>query len=125
MALVVSDAPEAWPYLEDVTAGFLYVRMHGSEGSPTYHGRYAREALDQLAAKVDRWSQGGEPQDAERVHPERAPKRARRDVYVFFDNSEKVHAPYDALALAERLGLDTHGGDLSPPPGRRDGEAGA
>ena len=26
-----------------------------------------------------------------------------RDVYVYFDNDAKVHAPYDAIALAERL----------------------
>jgi uncharacterized protein YecE (DUF72 family) len=26
-------------------------------------------------------------------------------VYVYFDNDAKVHAPFDALALAERLGL--------------------
>jgi uncharacterized protein YecE (DUF72 family) len=28
-----------------------------------------------------------------------------RDVYVYFDNDAKVHAPFDALALAERLGV--------------------
>ena len=26
-----------------------------------------------------------------------------RDVVVYFDNDAKVHAPYDAIALAERL----------------------
>ena len=28
------------------------------------------------------------------------------DVYVYFDNDAKVHAPFDALRLAERLGID-------------------
>lgn len=27
-----------------------------------------------------------------------------RDVYCYFDNDAKVHAPFDALALAQRLG---------------------
>jgi uncharacterized protein YecE (DUF72 family) len=26
-----------------------------------------------------------------------------RDVFVYFDNDAKVHAPFDALRLAERL----------------------
>ena len=28
-----------------------------------------------------------------------APKRARRDVFVYFDNDAKVRAPFDAQAL--------------------------
>ena len=32
------------------------------------------------------------------------PRRAkRRDVYVYFDNDIKVHAPYDALSLAAKV----------------------
>ena len=27
-----------------------------------------------------------------------------RDVYVYFDNDARGHAPHDALALAKRLG---------------------
>ena len=27
-----------------------------------------------------------------------------RDVYVYFDNDAKVHAPFDAKRLAERVG---------------------
>ncbi|MCP2262647.1 Protein of unknown function DUF72 [Streptoalloteichus tenebrarius] len=29
-----------------------------------------------------------------------------RDVYVYFDNDIKVHAPFDAINLAHRLGID-------------------
>ena len=32
------------------------------------------------------------------------PRRAkRRDVYVYFDNDIKVHAPYDAMNLAAKV----------------------
>ncbi|MNH42383.1 hypothetical protein D3C79_1040710 [compost metagenome] len=37
----------------------------------------------------------------------RAPaKRTSRDVYCYFDNDQKVHAPYDARRLLDKLGLD-------------------
>jgi uncharacterized protein YecE (DUF72 family) len=28
-----------------------------------------------------------------------------REVFVYFDNDVKVHAPFDAIALAHRLGV--------------------
>jgi uncharacterized protein YecE (DUF72 family) len=31
--------------------------------------------------------------------------KRRRDVYVYFDNDAKVHAPFDAQRLAKRLGV--------------------
>ena len=46
--------------------------------------------------------------------------RARRDVYCYFDNDVKVHAPYDAAHLAARLGVATGlvaGDRFVPPPG--------
>ena len=47
---------------------------------------------------------------AERATRRAAPPRhaGGRDVYVYFDNDAKVHAPFDAIALAKLLGL---GGD--------------
>jgi uncharacterized protein YecE (DUF72 family) len=33
--------------------------------------------------------------------------RIERPVYVYFDNDAKVRAPFDAAALAERLGVGT------------------
>jgi uncharacterized protein YecE (DUF72 family) len=32
-----------------------------------------------------------------------APRRAARDVFVYFDNDAKVRAPYDAQALERRV----------------------
>ena len=31
--------------------------------------------------------------------------RGKRDIYVYFDNDAKVHAPFDAKRLVERLAL--------------------
>jgi uncharacterized protein YecE (DUF72 family) len=39
---------------------------------------------------------------AAKVSGWRAP-RSGRDVYVYFDNDAKVHAPFDALQLRERV----------------------
>jgi hypothetical protein len=50
----------------------------------------------------------------------RAGAAPRRDVYCYFDNDVKVHAPYDAAHLAARLGVATGlgaGDRFVPPPG--------
>lgn len=102
-ALVFSDAASDWPYAEDVTAGFVYLRLHGAE--QTYTSGYDDRALDRWAARVDTWLAGREPADAARAGPP-ARMRAGRDAYIFFDNDAKVRAPFDALSLARRLGSD-------------------
>ncbi len=33
------------------------------------------------------------------------PPPVERDVYAYFDNDAKVHAPFDAMKLATRLGM--------------------
>lgn len=100
-ALVVSDAA-SWPRTEEVTAGFVYVRLHGS--TETYASRYGERELDDWAERIRRWRGGAEPEDARRITDRRPPKRKGRDVYVYFDNDAHGHAPHDALRLAERLG---------------------
>jgi uncharacterized protein YecE (DUF72 family) len=100
IALVFADSVE-WPYFEDVTADFVYLRLHGSE--TLYASGYKPAELDRWAARIAAWARGGEPADAKRI-VDRAPTRlARRRVYVYFDNDAKVKAPGDALALAKRL----------------------
>ena len=39
-----------------------------------------------------------------RAHGGAAGRAGRRDVFVYFDNDVKVHAPFDAIGLAERVG---------------------
>jgi uncharacterized protein YecE (DUF72 family) len=100
VALVVSDSP-TWPLIEEVTAGFLYVRLHGSRR--LYASRYTDRELDRWAERIKMWSGGGNPADAARITELAPPRRKSRDVYVYFDNDQEAHAPHDALRLRERL----------------------
>lgn len=100
-ALVISDAVADWPYAEDVTADFVYLRLHGTE--TLYGGAYADPALDRWAARIQAWAAGGQPDDAKRISTARAPARKHRDVFCYFDNDQKVKAPFDAQRLASRI----------------------
>lgn len=100
VALVVADTAGKWPLLEDVTADFVYVRLHG--GEKIYESGYSDDALRDWARRIRAWRTGGEVQDARTVG--KPPKRRkRRDVYVYFDNDVKAHAPFDARRLSELL----------------------
>lgn len=116
VALVVADTAGKWPDYEDVTADFMYLRLHGEE--ELYASGYTEEALDRWAARIQAWSSGGQPEDAHLVSSKAAPKRASRDVFCYFDNDVKVRAPFDARRLIEKLGLDPEGrlAPLGPTP---------
>jgi len=101
-ALVASDAVADWPYVEDVTASFVYLRLHGPE--TLYGGQYSDAALDRWARRITAWSGGKEPRDAHRISKRPPRQRASRDVFCYFDNDQKVRAPFDAQRLMERLG---------------------
>lgn len=87
-AFVIADTAGKFPYAEQVTADFVYVRLHGSQ--QLYASGYTDEELDVWAQRCAGW---------------RSEAGGARDVYVYFDNDAKVHAPFDALRLAERLGV--------------------
>lgn len=89
-ALVVADTAGKWPLLHEVTADFLYVRLHGS--TELYVSGYSGAELDAWAARIRGWLSGSG-----------CPDGAGRDVYVYFDNTAAAHAPFDAQALAGRL----------------------
>lgn len=105
VAVVVADTAGKFPYLEDVSADFVYVRLHGD--AQLYASGYSDPALDRWAARIAAWAGGAEPDDAARLGA-RARKRAMRDVYCYFDNDMKVHAPFDARGLMQRLQLPTN-----------------
>jgi uncharacterized protein YecE (DUF72 family) len=105
VALVVADTAGHWPLLEDLTAPFVYMRLHGDK--ELYASGYSDEALDRWATRISAWRSGQQVDDAHLASDKPAPRRARRDVYCYFDNDVKVHAPYDAAHLAARLGLPT------------------
>ncbi|MDQ7251147.1 DUF72 domain-containing protein [Dongia sedimenti] len=102
IGLVCADTVD-WPLLMDLTADFIYCRLHGSE--ELYASGYDDTTLKRWAIRVAAWAKGREPADALRVTAKPAPRPAGaskgRDVYVYFDNDAKVRAPVDAARLAQ------------------------
>ena len=86
IGLVVADTAGKWPLMHDVTSDFVYIRLHGDE--ELYVSGYSEAALDDWAHRI-------------RAHAD-----AGRDVYCYFDNDVKVHAPFDAHALMRKLGAE-------------------
>ncbi len=113
VGLVVADTAGKWPLMEDVTADFIYVRLHGDE--ELYVSGYTEEALENWARRIAAWCKGGEVKDARRVGPAAKKAAKGRDVFVYFDNDVKVQAPYDAMKLAHRLGLGPAPEGVPPP----------
>jgi uncharacterized protein YecE (DUF72 family) len=101
IALVVADTAGKWPFMEDVTADFVYARLHGDK--KIYESGYSEKVLDAWARKVDAWRKGGEAAEVRKVSGKKPLRRKTREVFVYFDNDMKVHAPADAAQLAERL----------------------
>ena len=97
IALVVADSPEKWPFIEELTTDFMYVRLHGHD--ELYTSGYSDESLDEWATKIRSWTAAGQ------------------DVYLYCDNDAKVRTPYDAMGLMQRLGLK--------PPGAAQASAGS
>ncbi|UOQ88324.1 DUF72 domain-containing protein [Agromyces endophyticus] len=83
VASVTADTAGRYPRIDRVTAGFAYARLHGEE--ELYASGYDDTSLDRWAE----WARGH--------------LAAGRDAYLFFDNDVKVRAPFDAMALIERL----------------------
>lgn len=97
VGFVVADSAGRFPMADPVTAPFVYVRLHGS--TELYVSGYTDEELRHWAGRVEQWAAAG------------------LDVYVYFDNDAKVHAPHDAMRLRALLGntpagLDRHAGAL-------------
>lgn len=83
---VIADSAGRWPEAEAVTSDIVYVRLHGD--TELYTSGYGPAALDHWAARCRGWSEAA-------------------DVLVYFDNDARGHAPYDAMALCDRLDLRT------------------
>lgn len=107
VAWVVADTPKPWPLFEDVTADFIYMRLHGS--TELYSSRYTGEELDRWADCIRAWTRGRQPRDARLISQAKPPALPSRDVYCYFDNTDKRHAPDNARELMARLGLASPG----------------
>lgn len=102
VAAVFAHSGEKCPYIEDLTADFVYARMHGQDAK--YKKGYTTETLNWLSERVGLWTKGKQSADAELVTTTK-PKAVDRDVYVYFDTEAKKHAPIDALNLSRKLKL--------------------
>lgn len=104
VALVVADVASKYPTAEDVTADFVYVRLHGSR--QLYASGYTPTEIAAWAEKIRLWRKGTESKNAHRIGPKTLNADGGRDVYVFFDNTDvKLRAPVDARGMAETLGV--------------------
>lgn len=103
VALVIADTAGKWPYKEDLTADFVYLRLHGAE--ELYASGYTEEALRRWKKRILAWSEGSQPHDAHLISEQPGPRRASRPVFCYFDNDIKVRAPFDAARLLSMLDL--------------------
>jgi uncharacterized protein YecE (DUF72 family) len=84
VATVYADTAGRWPKVDEDTAAFRYVRLHGDR--ELYASGYTDRALDEWAARCRGWADSGQ------------------DVFVYFDNDIKGDAPHDAMRLIDRVG---------------------
>jgi uncharacterized protein YecE (DUF72 family) len=90
IALVIAETAKRWPMPLDITADFVYLRLHGD--TELYKSGYSDRALDRWAQRIRAWHR---------------PSSSRpRDVYCYFDNTDvKLRAPVDAQTLMRKLGI--------------------
>lgn len=104
VALVKADTAGKWPYAEDMTADFVYIRLHGAE--ELYKSGYSEQAIEHWRRRIECWSNGGQVADAQLLDSRKGRAVKQRQVFCYFDNDVKVHAPYNARRLLELLGAD-------------------
>jgi uncharacterized protein YecE (DUF72 family) len=96
VAVCLADAPD-FPIWREVTADFVYVRLHGH--TRKYMSSYSSAALRRWAEDAVRWRDEG------------------RDVFAYFDNDGEGHAVANALDFADLVVTDPH--DRASSPGLR------
>lgn len=107
IALVVAETAGRWPLLTDITADFMYLRLHGDQ--ELYRSGYEAVAIARWAERIDAWHRGTEPPDESTLAaPADRGRNVERDIYCFFDNTDaKLRAPIDAQTLMRKLGMNS------------------
>lgn len=100
IAIVFADTAGKWPYLEDLTSDFIYLRLHGDK--ELYKSGYDDDSLRWWADRIRLWQAGRESKDALTLSFKK-PRHVKRDAFVYFDNDVKVRAPFDAARLYAML----------------------
>ncbi|HWS51235.1 MAG TPA: DUF72 domain-containing protein [Microbacterium sp.] len=97
VAVTVADTAGKWPRFDALTADFVYVRLHGAQ--MLYHSGYTAAELQEWATLLLSWADGSGAADGR-----------SREVFVYFDNDARGHAPHDARALAALVGDEVSDG---------------
>lgn len=82
IALCFADTPN-YPYAEEETADFIYLRLHGH--IQLYASCYSKVELKKWAEKIKKWRAKG------------------KDIYCYFDNDAQGFAVKNALELLEQM----------------------
>lgn len=103
IALVIAETAKRYPMMHDITADFVYMRLHGDK--TLYQSGYSDRALTKWARRIEAWHDGGELRSSQKVSKLEPPGDKPRDVYCYFDNTDvKLRAPVDAQSLQRKLG---------------------
>lgn len=100
IALVFADTAGKWPYMEDLTADFIYLRLHGDDSF--YPDGYNPENLKFWNRRILCWAEGTEPDQCQSLVPGAKltiPKKA----FIYFDNDDKILAPQNAQDLIRMI----------------------
>ena len=104
IALVIAETAQRFPMMHDITADFVYMRLHGDK--TLYQSGYSDRALGKWAKRIEAWHRGGEQRSTQKVTKLKPPSSKPRDVYCYFDNTDvKLRAPVDAQTLIRKLGV--------------------
>lgn len=104
VALVIAETAGRWPLREDITADFVYLRLHGEK--TLYTTGYSDASLEKWAKRIAAWHAGSQPKDARLIAKSESPDSRPRDVFCFFDNTDiKLQAPFDAASISRKLKL--------------------
>jgi len=82
IAICVSDTAGRYPYIEEDTASFVYIRLHGSQ--KLYASEYSEGELETYGEKIRQWA---------------------KDTYLYFDNDYHGYAVKNASRMKEIVGL--------------------
>lgn len=80
IAFCLSDTAGRYPYHEEITADFIYIRLHGSR--KLYQSEYSEDELKEWGRKIRTWN---------------------RQTYVYFDNDFEGFAVQNAQRLKDIL----------------------
>jgi len=101
MPVVFTDHAR-YPNIADITGDFVYARLQ--RGKDTIVTAYPPQEIDEWAARLQSWANGGAPDDLPLVEkPRTAAPSQPRDVFAYVIHEGKVRAPAGAMALIERL----------------------